>query len=378
MSRIVFRSHNKVGETWSFQTNSPNTTTFDPVVGFVSGSARVSWDLGNNSGYTAGNSISYMYPDATTKTVTIRTNLLRNLQAISLKNDNIVGNLNMSGWDNLGGNFRVEENLELTGITHTPSSQVFTQYYTYSSGLDGILDLRALTEFGGRFESYNNTSLTQVTHTASTVPFTTYFLYNCGLTGTHDMSMLTALGGSFQVHTNSTLNDITHTASTENFSYYYAYDCDLSGTHDLSLLEKLGGRLRLYGNTNLTNISFPFTNRTFLNSNASLIGRALALNSCNLGYVNFLSLSSATMDVDSGFGASIGLEDNGMTAAEVNHILVDFSGMSNTHNPGGWTGVTLDINGTNDAPDTTSGSYNGIAAINSLTGTPNNWTITIT
>ncbi len=123
---VIFRSLcNTVGETWSLQTNSPSTTAFDPVVGFLSGGERVSWDLGNNSGYTAGNSISYYYPDATTKTVTLRTNLLRNLHEINLKNDNIVGNLNMSGWDNLGGNFRVEENLELTGITHTPSSPLF-------------------------------------------------------------------------------------------------------------------------------------------------------------------------------------------------------------------------------------------------------------
>ena len=192
------------------------------------------------------------------------------------------------------------------------------------------------------------------------------------------MSMLPGLGNSFLIWGNSTLTGITHTASTENFNYYYAYDCDLTGTHDLSPLEKLGGRLRLNGNSNLTNISFPSTPRTFLNLNSSLTGRALALHSCNLGYVNFLPLSSATMNVGSSFGASIGLEDNAMTAAEVNHILVDFSGMSNTYNPGGWTGVTLDINGTNAAPDITSGSYNGVAAINSLTGTPNNWTITIT
>jgi len=378
MGDNTFKSHNKVGETMSFQTNSSGT--FDPQVEFLSGGDRVSWDWGEGSGYTVGNSVSHTYLDSTIKTVTLRTNKLRKLEGFNVKVDNIVGHLDMSGWDNLGGQFRVDDNPSLTGITHTPSSNIFTQYYAHSSGLVGTLDLSMLTGFGGRFESYNNTSLTQVTHTASTVPFITYLLHNCGLTGTHDMSMLTALGGSFSIYTNSTLNDITHTASTENFTFYYAYDCDLTGTHDLSPLEKLGGRLRLHGNTNLTNISFPFTNRTFLNSNASLTGRAIALNSCNLGYVNFLPLSSATMDINGfpGFGASIGLEDNGMTAAEVNHILVDFSEMSNTHNPGGWTGVTLDINGTNDAPDTTSGSYNGIAAINSLTGTPNNWTITIT
>ena len=74
MSRGVFSSHNKVGETMSFQTDTSSTTTFDPTVTFLSGSDRVSWDLGIGNGYIANNSLSYSYPDTgTTKTVTLRT-----------------------------------------------------------------------------------------------------------------------------------------------------------------------------------------------------------------------------------------------------------------------------------------------------------------
>ena len=559
MSRGIFYSHNKVGETMSFKTNSPNTTTFDPVVGFVSGSARVSWDLGNNSGYTAGNSISYMYPDATTKTVTIRTNLLKNLQEINLKNDNIVGHLNMSGWDNLGGDFRVDDNTELTGITHTSSSQVFTQYYTHDGGLDGTLDLSMLTGLGGRFENYNNTNLTQVIHTASTVPFTTYFLYSCGLTGTHDMSMLPGLGGSFLIWGNSALTGITHTTSTENFTYYRAYECDLTGnhnvpfsnlggefnirdndnltsithipspqifttynahncnltgTHDLSMFPNLGGYFAIQNNTSLTSIThtpspqifttynapncnltgnhdmsmfpnlggvfsvftntsltsithtastqsfssyqaydcnltgnhdmsmltgfggrfaindnsnlesithapstevfiyyraydcnlggvpldvsplsalagdfqvylnsalvdivFPYTVQSFANFGAAPSQRAFALHDCNLGYIDFLPLSGATLDVNSLNGASIGLEDNGMSAAEVNLTLFDFYELNNTYSQPGWSGVTLDISGSNAAPDATSGGVDGLTSQTILVN-DYGWTIT--
>ncbi len=100
MSRGTFRSHNKVGETMSFQTNSPNSTTFDPAVTFLSGSDRVSWDLGEGSGYTAGNSISYTYPDTgSTKTVTLRTNKLSNLKQLQSLTDNIIGHLDLSGWN---------------------------------------------------------------------------------------------------------------------------------------------------------------------------------------------------------------------------------------------------------------------------------------
>jgi hypothetical protein len=58
----------------SFQTNSSSATTFDPTVTFLSGSDRVSWDLGIGNGYIADSSLSYSYPDTgTTKTVTLRT-----------------------------------------------------------------------------------------------------------------------------------------------------------------------------------------------------------------------------------------------------------------------------------------------------------------
>ena len=47
-----------------------------------------------------------------------------------------------------------------------------------------------------------------------------------------------------------------------------------------------------------------------------------------------------------------------------------------TYNPTGWSNVNLNISGTNDAPDSSSGGYNGLAAISFLTGSPYNWTIT--
>ena len=130
MGRGTFRSQNKVGETMSFQTDSSSATTFDPTVTFLPGlSDRVSWDLGDGSGYVADSSLSYSYDDTgTTKTVTLRTNKLSNLYGGTFVSDNIVGNLNMTGWDNLGGNFFIYSNSGLTGITHTTSTQTFSNY----------------------------------------------------------------------------------------------------------------------------------------------------------------------------------------------------------------------------------------------------------
>jgi hypothetical protein len=64
-----------------------------------------------------------------------------------------------------------------------------------------------------------------------------------------------------------------------------------------------------------------------------------------------------------------------MSATDVNHILVDFSG-NTTYNPTGWSNVDLNIGGTNASPDSSSGGYDGLAAISFLTGSPYNWIIT--
>lgn len=605
MSKQIFRSHNKVGETMSLKTNSSGTTTFDPTVGKYSG--RVSWDLGVGSGFTAGNNISYTYPDSTTKIVTIRTNLLSTLTSLNLQDDNIVGQLDMSGWDNLfdgvldglnvadnieltgithtyspykpysysvdncnligthdlrmfpafGGNFfiennpnlhkilftasteeiypnvflnsndlydidfsgfigfarqfRINYNINLTGMTfYTGTSTTETQYFlAQCPSYSGIMDLRGLKllgyfdvrttpmtailhgpnngvwgsywanqcditgnhdlsmfpTLGGSISLYLNSNLTGVTHTASTAVITSYSIQqcnlignldlsmfpnlsnffaagynplltgithvtstqvmgnyivnncdltgnydvsmfpsgfalfnishnlnltsithtanttvntgfygatNCNLTGPLDLSMLTEMGGIFQVHVNPNLTSIVHTASSETFTVYTAYECDLTGTFDLSMLTGLGQNLRLYSNTNLTDITFPHTTQTFKNSTASVNSWAFPLYDCDLGFVNFLPLSGITMDVDSINGASIGLNNNTMSSGEVDNILMNFSGLSNTYNPQGWTGVTLDISGNNAAPGPV-----GMSAVSSLTGTPNNWNITI-
>lgn len=102
---------------------------------------------------------------------------------------------------------------------------------------------------------------------------------------------------------------------------------------------------------------------------------ALALHSCgSLGYVDFLRLSAITMNTSSTYGAAVTLSSCNLSTSEVNHMLVDFDTIS-TLNPTGWSAVTLDILTGNSSPDSSSGGYDGISAINSLTGSPKNWVI---
>ena len=64
-----------------------------------------------------------------------------------------------------------------------------------------------------------------------------------------------------------------------------------------------------------------------------------------------------------------------MSAAIVNTMLHDFSGIT-SNNVNSWSGVTLNISGSNSAPDTTSGGINGVASLSYLTGATPQWSIT--
>ena len=561
-------SHNKVGETMSFQTNISSSSTFDPSTSTISG-GRVSWQLGDATGFTATNSLFHIFSGdtGTTKTITLRTNRLSNLKNFGAYSDNIIGQLDMTGWDNLaesvGTGFGVGENPELTSVINTYSPHAFYVYSVENCDITGNLDLSVFpagitylylednphlsgvtftatthnvarlflhdcdlqgnldvsgfqnfpsyfstnnnfgltgitlptppndnnyvthfivgpggligeldvdfTKFTGQFITRYNPNLTKINHSFSELSFGNYWANDCDLTGNHDMSMLTGFGGNFDISSNLNLTSISHTASTTIFSaysidtcditgnlnlpfsglggsfrcfsnsnltsithapssqyvgLYHAQLCDLTGNHDMSMLSGLGGSLNIYSNTNLSSIThgishyfftsyivngnnltgihdlsplkglagrvktysnpnlsgitFPHitSGNTFSNDGASSTNRAFSLHSCNLGFVDFLPLSGATMDVNSTNGASIGLEDNNMLTSEVNYILANFAGLSNTYNAQGWTGVTLDISGNNVGPDSLSGGYDGIGALMSLTGTPNNWNVT--
>jgi hypothetical protein len=246
------------------------------------------------------------------------------------------------------------------------------------------LDLTPLSGLGGDFQVHFNSNLTGITHSPSTEIFTYYQANNCNLTGNLDLTPLSGLGGSLFLFSNSGLTNVTFTANTQNFIVIDIYLCNLTGTLDLSPLTKLGGSnsgitysiVRLRSNPNLTNIIFPNSNQFFKNLGIVQGNEAFALFNCNLDYVDFTPLSGATLVSGTTQGIPIiNLRNNGMSTTDVNHILIDFSGNA-TYNPTGWSNVNLNISGTNGAPDSSSGGYDGIAARNFLTGSPYNWTIT--
>jgi len=308
MNSFFFSSNNSF-ETMQFQTNASSATTFDPSVSFPTGSKRVSWNLGDGSGYQATNSLSYVYTDSgDTKTVSLKSNNLKDISQFSAPSDNIVGNINMSGLDglqniflnsnpeltgvshtynsnnivnyqiqvcdisgnhdmsmfpNLGGTFNISINSNLTGITHTASTQTFSLYSVGVTNLTGNHDVSMLSNLGGNFLVFQNPNLTGISHTASSHIFTNYKIYTCNIIGNHDVSMFPNLGGQFRVDGNSNLTGITHTASTQVFTSYYAYLCGIIGNHDVSMFPNLGGEFRIYSNSNLTSITHTASTEVF-------------------------------------------------------------------------------------------------------------------
>jgi hypothetical protein len=295
---------------------------------------------------------------------------------------NLTGNLNLP-FTGLGGDFQVSFNPNLTNITHTSSSNNISVYFAQNCNLTGNLDLTPLSGLGGNFRVSNNSNLTGITHTYSPNSFSSYWVNNCNLTGNLDLTPLSGLGGTFFVYSNSGLTGIIHTGSSQNFTEYDVRNCNLTGTLNLTPLSKLGGpttastgNMVLLNNPNLTNIIFPNTTQFFRNRQNITNERCFSLQSCNLDYVDFTPLSGTTLVSGLTQGLpTIELQNNNMSTTDVNHILVDFSGNA-TFNPTGWSNVNLNISGTNGAPDSSSGGYNGIAARNFLTGSPYNWTIT--
>ncbi len=322
---------------------------------------------------------------------------------LSINNCRLFGHLDFTTWVPTNG-FNVSvldlSNNSLSGVTFPATnnfmkstsgfdfslSRMFASYPQLPSGFSTHLDLSPLSGWtygnGKHIFLQNNKSMTGVTWFGDKSSVITSKLYIAGCDIKDNTLDLFTHGievrSSFYAHNNTGCTIMTfmpQTLGTPN-SDIWVYNTSISSLM-LSGMTNMN-ELRSHTCPNLTTITLPYTTKdSFRNDNVSDRERwCMSLGNSDLGYVNFLPLSGATLDVNSTYGASIALLDNNMTAGEVNHVLVDFDNLSTNLNPSGWSGVTLDIGGTNATPDTTSGGFNGIAAIDSLTGITNNWSIT--
>lgn len=263
---------------------------FDPSI--VNSDGLGVWDLGDGSPIIETDAVSYSgYTDSSEKTFCVSVNDVEAVTEIDFISIEMVGNVDISRFTKLT-KIEMRSNSELTGITNPINSEAITNYS----------------------------------------------FYDCNLTGVLDVSMLTGLGGVFDVHNNPLLTSITNPTSSEIFTIYWAYDCNLTGTLDLSGLTGLGGVFIVRGNPLLTAVINPTTSQTFTSYHVY---------NCAVSFIDFTTMTNLTNNTT----CSIKIENNGMSAANVDQILIDLDSIS----VGGYgTARFINIAGSNAAPTATS------------------------
>lgn len=335
MSRQQFYSSNSV-ETVVFQKSG---ATSSPSASIVSGGRNGLWKVFNGSETKlirlTLNTYTGFTSDINIRNIEFKTNTLKIINTNVVLNNIFYGNIDLTKFKKLSF-LQMTNNNELTGITLPYSDEVTTNIFITANSKIKTLDLSSLSNLAGAVDISNNATLSAVTNPTSNQYVNEYRIHNSNITGTLNMSTFTNLG-----------------ASSSGVAYSI-FTC--------------------FNNPNLTNVIFPISTNFFKNTGDNPFSCCFSLFGCNLDYVDFTKLSGATLV--SGFSTPrIELYNNNMSADDVNHILVDFSGNA-TYNPTGWSDVRLNIGGTNANPDSSSGGYDGLAAISFLTGSPYNWTIT--
>jgi len=204
------------------------------------------------------------------------------------------------------------------------------------------------------FETWlrRNPDMTGVTFLPSNVVCTRMRLEECGLTGVLDLPF-TRLRGDVRIHTNPNLTKINFANSNEPIYRLRAYGCNLTGTQDVPFT-RLKTEADFSNNPMLTELNFATT--------GELITK-LRLNNCSLGLINWSAFTASNDNIE------IRLADNNMSAAEVNQNLAAIDAK-------GWENGSLTIDGSNAAPNGTSGGVDGNDAVSSLIA--KGWTVQTT
>lgn len=155
--------------------------------------------------------------------------------------------------------------------------------------------------------------------------------------------------GAFEIESNASMTGMTFGATTWNKpnDFMDIVSNGLTGTLDTSACVLTFSSFEIKSNGSLTSFSFHASSKT----------DRLRANDNLLGYVDITGIMNDWDNV-----TSLNLDDNAMSAAEVNCYLVDFDGQVTA-------GVyTITIAGSNAAPDGASGGCDGSSAKTSLIG----------
>ncbi|MFW9965403.1 MAG: hypothetical protein ACFFCX_17655 [Candidatus Sifarchaeia archaeon] len=249
---------------------------------------------------------------------------------------------------NIQGDFRVYSNANLTGVTvnSTPTATGFNTFWVRDCNMTGTLDLTGIQGGFRSFDCHNNPNLTTLTFDAGMTMYangTVFDFVDCDITGVLDISMFDKLGGRFWGYNNANLTGITFPTSTVAFTDMRVYNTGLTSV-DFSSLSGFAGRIE-FNNNALTSVTFPVTSATFTNF--------LFQDNSSLGFIDFTNLTGLLAA-----NVSINVRSINATATQMNQMLVDLDNLP--YSASGTPQIVMD--GTNAAPDGTSGGLDGLTA----------------
>lgn len=167
------------------------------------------------------------------------------------------------------------------------------------------------------------------------------------LSGTIYMRNLVNLGGYLGLESNPLVTEFLPPIGGGSFTHIFLQNNDLSGVLDWSGLN-MAGKCHIASNTSVTGWTLPTSNT---NTFDYLVG-----NGCDLGYVDVSGLTNVWKK-NNHFQW---WHNNNMTSTEVNQMLQDAWDLVSGETSGGdYTGRTFKIDGTNAAPDSSSGGIDG-------------------
>lgn len=368
------------------------TTEKNGVFTFVqtlSSTEAVGVDWGDGSAietlsHSSAQSFSHTYSTGASKTVTIYVDPSK-VTVLSAGNEEVTA-ADLSDLDKLQ-ELILSSNLGLTSLTlPTSNTATWVGLYLNSTGISGTLDLSTLGSMPDTCNLQLCTALTSVNFpTGGTC--TKLRIEGCNITGTLDFSGID-LGGSIRMSSNPLFTGFTLGSSSTPTTLLQAFNCGFTGTLDISALD-VTGNVTLSGNS-LTGLTYTasaslstlllhnnnfssldisgFTGLTTFqaNGNSSLATLTLPASSgslvkfrvegCDLPYFDLTNLTLAS-NIDLRF------DTNNMTTAEVNCMLVDVESIIPTTGTG-----SIEADGTNAAPDGSTGGCDGDAAVTTISG----------
>jgi hypothetical protein len=334
------------------------------------------------------------------------TDSFQGVTGFRMENCSLVGTLDFSVLNKLTGQLLLGGGNQFSACIFPvlPTPQQITNFRVNNNSEITVIDIRGFDLFPTAVEISGNTKLTNFLYTQSSNTLTALpSISNTPLlTIALDLSWVAAVSSASVSCANSGVT-AWKSPTSNSFGTVSADNCDNMVTLDLSGMNGINSTVRAEGCANLETVLFTSTHNagsignwlfnsnpkvteynlfnlnfndtgvfrcssnTLLNSlimpNSSTFKRSVLANNCDLSYVDFTNNTS----IFAADNIAHLLDNNNMTAAEVNHILVDLAAHVASEGAGGdFIGRSINISGTNAAPDSTSGGFNGTQAVSDL------------